>query len=243
MRISENSTPTKRWLIVVLYALAMGWFEAAAVYYLRTIVGRIDPYQAKPLPVVGGLSGAELVREAATLIMLVCVGWLAGRTWRSRFAYFLIAFGIWDIGYSVVLRAWTGWPRTLLDWDILFLLPLPWWGPVITPVLVATGMILFGTVSASNEPPRWPSGRSILVCGVGTVLVLWAFMFDAIRLVGRRASEEQIREFLPTSFPWLLFWIGLALMAIPVLETCLQRVRISGVQRTVMEGETNETVA
>ena len=27
-----------------------------------------------------------------------------------------------------------GWPETVLDWDILFLLPLPWWGPVIAPV-------------------------------------------------------------------------------------------------------------
>ena len=81
----------KRWITVVVYGLAMAWFEAAAVTYLRTIVDRIDPYQAGPLPMPSILGRAELVREAATLIMLVAVGWLAGRTWRSRLAYAVIA--------------------------------------------------------------------------------------------------------------------------------------------------------
>ena len=43
----------------------------------------IEPYQANPLPMHGVLGQVELVREAATLVMLLTVGMLAGRTWRS----------------------------------------------------------------------------------------------------------------------------------------------------------------
>src|SRR5262249_44597649 len=81
-----------RWLTVVLYAMAMAWVESAVVYYLRTMVDRIEPYQPNPLPIVGKFGTAEIVREAATLMMLLTVGILAGRTWRSRIGYSAIAF-------------------------------------------------------------------------------------------------------------------------------------------------------
>ena len=48
-----------RWLVVVLYAVAMAWVEAAAVYYLRSLIHRIVPYQPYPLPVAGGF-GAQI---------------------------------------------------------------------------------------------------------------------------------------------------------------------------------------
>ena len=113
----------------------MAWVEAACVYYLRVLVDRVDPYQQNPLPMVGVLGQVELVREAATLVMLAAVGMLAGRTRRAQVGYAAVAFGIWDIFYYVFLRAIGDWPRSLFDWDILFLLPLPWWGPVLAPVL------------------------------------------------------------------------------------------------------------
>jgi hypothetical protein len=117
-----------RWFVVTLFAIAMAWVESAVVFYLRTMIDRIEPYQPNPLPEFGGLEKAELTRELATLVMLAAVGWLAGRNWRSRMGYFLVAFGVWDIFYYVFLKVLTGWPRSLLDWDILFLIPLPWWG-------------------------------------------------------------------------------------------------------------------
>ena len=117
----------RRLLVVTGFAVAMAWVEAAVVFYLRRLVDRIEPYQANPLPIAGDIGGAELVREAATLVMLLTVGWLAGRTGRSRFGYFVAAFGVWDIFYYVFLIPMTGWPRSLLDWDILFLIPLPWY--------------------------------------------------------------------------------------------------------------------
>ena len=71
-----------RWAIVMAFAIAMAWVEAASVFYIRTVVDRIEPYQANPLPIHGALGNVELWREAATLVMLATVGMLAGRTWR-----------------------------------------------------------------------------------------------------------------------------------------------------------------
>ena len=81
----------------------------------------------------GVLGPVELVREAATLVMLLAIGALAGRTGRTRLGYTAIAFGVWDVFYYVFLRMMAGWPKSLLDWDVLFLLPLPWWGPCSRP--------------------------------------------------------------------------------------------------------------
>src|SRR5690348_10530003 len=122
-----------RWLLVVAFGIAMAWLESATVYYLRVMVDRVNPYQADPLPIRGILGPVELVREAATLVMLLAVGALAGRTWRTRIGYTAIAFGIWDIFYYVFLNVICGWPASVFDWDVLFLLPLPWWGPVLAP--------------------------------------------------------------------------------------------------------------
>jgi hypothetical protein len=95
----------RRWGVVVVFAMAMAWVESAVVFYLRTMIDRIDPYQPNPLPVIGSLGHVELVREAATLTMLLTVGMLAGRNWRSRLGYTAVAFGVWDICYYVFLRA------------------------------------------------------------------------------------------------------------------------------------------
>src|SRR5712671_7170615 len=95
---------SKRWSVVMLYATAMAWVESSVVFYLRTMVGRIDPYQPNPLPLATGFGLAELVRAAATLLMLLAVGTLAGRTWRSRLGYSAVAFGTWDIFYYVFLE-------------------------------------------------------------------------------------------------------------------------------------------
>ena len=89
--------PTRRWLTVIFFALAMAWVESAVVFDLRTFIDRIEPYQPNPLPLIGKLGPVELVRELATLIMLFTVGMLAGTTRRARFGYMLIAFGVWDI--------------------------------------------------------------------------------------------------------------------------------------------------
>src|SRR6185312_6153229 len=101
MKMTQNVETWRRWWLVVAYAVAMAWVESAVVYYLRTMIDRINPYQPNPLPMIGGMGPVEMVRELATLIMLFTVGALAGRNWRARFGYSAIAFGVWDIFYYV----------------------------------------------------------------------------------------------------------------------------------------------
>jgi hypothetical protein len=222
MNPNEPQPQRRRYLVVVVFALAMAWVESAVVFYLRTHIDRIEPYQTNPLPVVGGFGRAELVREFSTLVMLFAVGFLAARTWRARIGYMLIAFGAWDIFYYVFLKVMCGWPNSLVDWDILFLLPLPWWGPVLAPVLIATLMISWGTLAVliEHNPPRHVSkGRIWLVCLTGVVVALYVFMADALRVSAHGVSA--VREVLPVWFNWPLFLVALGLMSVPVAHELL----------------------
>ncbi len=213
----------ERWIIVVIFAAAMAWGESAAVLYLRTLIDRVEPYQPDPLPVSVGLGQIELVREAATLVMLCAVGWLAGRTPHTRVAYAAIAFGAWDILYYVFLVPMSGWPHSLFDWDILFLLPLPWWGPVLAPALIAALMIVGGTVITQVDQPYAPLLPRRFAWGLATIgaaLALYTFMADAICVTGEGSTA--IRNVLPTRFNWQWFIVALTLLAAPIIDLSWQ---------------------
>ena len=211
-QISERT----RWAIVMTFAMAMAWVEAASVFYIRALVDRIEPYQAHPLPINGVLGTVELWREAATLVMIAALGVLAGRTWRRRAGYAALAFGAWDIFYYVFLRLISGWPRTLLDWDILFLLPLPWWGPVLAPVSIALVMILWGTLATQSDDGATDARWAWALACVGIVLALAVFMLDTSRALPE--GRDAVLEVLPTTFQWPLFSVALLLMATPALH-------------------------
>lgn len=205
-----------RWVSVMAFAIAMAWVEAASVLYIRALVGRIEPYQRDPLPISGALGNVELWREAATLVMIATMALLAGRTWRRRAGYAAIAFGTWDIFYYVFLRLISGWPKTLLDWDVLFLLPLPWWGPVLAPVSIALVMILWGTLATQSRDPATEARWAWVLASVGIALALAVFMIDALHALPH--GRDAVMQVLPTTFNWSLFWVALLLMASPVLH-------------------------
>ncbi|MBW1914198.1 MAG: hypothetical protein JRI86_04595, partial [Deltaproteobacteria bacterium] len=134
------------WIRVIIFSIAFAWVESSVVVYLREIyfngafnfplvINWVDGGQA-----YDPLMGIELGREAATIIMLGAMGCIAGKNRLQKFSFFIISFGIWDIFYYVWLKVMVNWPENLMTWDILFLLPLPWVGPVITPVLIALAM-------------------------------------------------------------------------------------------------------
>lgn len=205
------------WLFVLLFGIAMAWFEAATVYYLRALFGRIEPYQRNPLPISAAFGWVELLREAATLVMLLLVGAIAGRTWRQRLGYTAIAFGVWDIFYYVFLRWMTGWPRSLFDWDVLFLLPLPWWGPVVAPMSIAFLMIVWGTLASQRRGRNGSAGWTAWgLNGLGIALALYVFMADALRTV--HLGLDATMQVLPAAFDWGTFAVALALMAAPIAQ-------------------------
>ncbi len=206
-----------------VFAVAMAWMEAATVVYLRSLVNRINPYQIHPLPFAVLPAWVELVREAATLLLLLSVAWLAGTAWRNRSGYFLFAFGIWDIFYYIFLKVIVGWPKTLFDWDVLFLLPVPWWGPVLAPMLISLLMVLGGILLSRNSANRidnHPRRLSWLLCLAGIFTLLYLFMQNS--LMASLEGNETVQNLLPTNFHWALFVIALCLAAFPIFDIAVR---------------------
>jgi hypothetical protein len=156
-----------RLLLVVVFAIAMGWLEAVVVVYIREILGIARDAVTYPaedemmarLRDPPWLLLTEQSREAATLIMLTAVAWLAGSRWRSRFGAFLVSFGVWDIVYYIALYVLLRWPPSLATLDLLFLIPPHpgWYQPVWVPVAISCGMIATGVLLfRRDERPAEP---------------------------------------------------------------------------------------
>jgi hypothetical protein len=160
----------------------------------------------------------EAWREAATIIMLVAVGWLAGRNRIDRLAYGMFAFAMWDIWYYVWLKVLVNWPKTLMDWDTLFLIPFPWLGPVLSPVLIAGLICVVAALIVyqvnRQEAPKFTSFRAgVVICG--GLLALYVFMAGAIQDWLRGGTNWRSTQ--PGVFNWPLFLIAFLMMAIPSL--------------------------
>jgi hypothetical protein len=163
-----------------------------------------------PLNPIPDFSGIEIVREAATLVMLAMVGCLAGRGTAGRLGAFALAFGLWDIFYYVFLRIFVGWPATLWTPDVLFLIPLPWWGPVLSPMLAALVIVAAGALAMARElgdgvPP--PARLDVALVVLGTLVCLAAFMADALRALPRGLLAAYLVRGGP--FPWPVYLVGL----------------------------------
>ncbi len=204
-----------RWIVVALYATGMAYVEAAAVLYLRTIYGGIDPVGPRqphfdPLP---DYVWIEIGREAATILMLAAVGYLAATTLAGRIGAFAVAMGVWDIMYYVFLWLFAGWPSSPLAPDVLFLIPLPWWGPVLSPMLVAAVIVLAGAAAMARELgdglPRPKRGEVIAVLA-GCGLCLLAFMANALAELWRGGLEAAYYS-RGGAFPWAIYAIGVLL--------------------------------
>ena len=149
---------------VFLFGIFFGLLEAIVVVYLQNILNadKLLSYSASSsdvqlsLGVIAFLkpeaSGIlmqssrilflEQLREGSTIIMLLSLAWAVSKKFKEGLAYFLLAFATWDIFYYIFLRVITGWPNSLLDLDLFFLLPVAWVGPVITPITISLGLII-----------------------------------------------------------------------------------------------------
>ena len=209
---------TRRLLPVAVFAVAMAFLEAAVVVYLRRLTGVLEPaLDASTFD--AGIAAIEVGREAATLVMLAALGWACGRGAASRVGFACFAFGTWDVFYYVWLKVLLGWPASLLTPDILFLIPLPWWGPVLAPVLIALLMAGAGAVAVAQDErgsPPCPGRGDLAMAGAGIVLALYAFMADS--LAALPATAEQLAQLRPKGFSWGVYGAGLALMALGTIR-------------------------
>jgi len=176
----DDRSYASRLMYVMLFAVAMGYFEAVVVVYLREIFypeGFTLPLKTIP----PRLMVIELCREASTVVMLAVVAALAAKKFWERFGWFIILFGVWDIFYYIFLKVTLNWPATFTDWDILFLIPLPWFGPVIAPVLIAVVMTVVGisiTKLCRDGYDFRPTKPGWILSIAGTAVLLYSFMCD-----------------------------------------------------------------
>lgn len=192
---------------VLVFGIAFGYVEAAVVVYLQTALG-IAPGGLFPLREAGGeasrLIAIEVGRELATLVMLAAAGVVAGASRWERLAWLAVAFGAWDIAYYGWLRLFIGWPYSPSTWDVLFLVPAPWVGPVWAPVSVSLALVGVGIAAASRLRGGMPLAvtRWTIAAGVaGGVLVVASFLAGA---------PETMAGGAPESFAWPLFGAGMA---------------------------------
>ncbi len=194
---------------VVLFGLAMAAAEAAVVVYLRDLFGTgaslfpvLDPGADARVARIGIV---EMAREAATVLMLAGMAMLAGSTGWQRWAFFMLGFGAWDLLYSAWLYVFLGWPSSPMTWDVLFLIPVVWTGPVLAPSLVALCLVAAAWAVLALGERLTRAFRGIdwaleVVAGLTVILAFCANARDCFRL-----GEPELR------FPWTIFSTGMIL--------------------------------
>jgi hypothetical protein len=208
----KSKETLRQWIWVAIFSIGFAWVESAVVVYLREIFygGSFNfpilvnwengEYTGNPVTFI------ELGREIATIVMLIAVGYAIGKNSLQRFSFFMIAFGIWDMFYYVWLWVMISWPESIMTWDILFLIPLPWVGPVIAPVLIALTMAVAGTVIIIYDEKgyrilfNWYDWVIVLSCGL---LLIVAFCWDWKNIV--RLPDGVSRSGIPNPFLWALY--------------------------------------
>lgn len=210
-------------MLLLIFSIAMGILEAIVVVYLRKIfysTGFKFPLKLIPGPILK----VEILREFCTIIMLVSIALIAGRNKLQSFSYFLFCFAVWDISYYVGLKMILGWPPSLFTWDVLFLIPFPWIGPVLAPLISSFTMIvlslLFLFMLNRNKNFKVKIAEWIFIC-LGTAFIfisfMWAYasiiisdnLLKSILTFKHQNLDNITLNFSPTSYHWIIFTLGI----------------------------------
>ncbi|MBA7674964.1 hypothetical protein ES703_83192 [subsurface metagenome] len=185
----------------VIFAIAMAYLESAAVIYLRLLyypAGFQFPSVEIPLSVFL----TEMGREAATIVMIFSLARLLSRNTRERAAYFIFCFGVWDIFFYIWLKLLLNWPKNLMDWDILFLIPLSWVGPVLSPVIISLIFILSAITILQFESRKTPinfTTRDWLLELSAGLIIISSYLWE---------TDNILKGTKPEVYPWWLWGIG-----------------------------------
>ncbi len=203
-----------------VFAASFALVECAVVIYLRRLYYPEGfSFPLRPMP--PDMAMVEMSREAATLLMLGAVAASAGKGFGQKFAYFMFLFGAWDVFYYVWLWIFTGWPGSFFTPDLLFLLPVPWWGPVLAPLIVAASLCASSVIIIRLEEagarlvPKWLDAE---LAAAGVLMILYAFMSDSEVL---NAGKQ------PPPFKWGIFGLG-EFLAVAAFARLLIRARGRG---------------
>jgi len=227
--------PWKRTAIsLLLFGAAFGYLEAAVVSYLRFLhepvrqrfyPGRppgelfplLRPEQAEDMGTEQRqILAIEIGREAATILMLAGVALAVAQNAGQWAAAFLIAFGTWDITFYLFLKVLLDWPASPFTWDVLFVIPVIWAGPVIAPVLVSAAMIAAGLWhlrrEASENPVRL-GGWNWTAIVAGAMILIVSFTLDYRNIMAGG---------MPHRFRSGVFGLGLAIGVLSYAEAAIR---------------------
>jgi hypothetical protein len=204
----------------------MGFLEAIVVVYLRDIYYP-DGFSFPLRMLDEDTYLIELIREVCTLVMLVGIAVLAARSTFERFSLFLFSFGIWDIFYYVALKIFLDWPESITEWDILFLIPITWIGPVLAPLLCSISMMVMGTsILLLNQRKRQRFNAlewTIVLFGAAMIFVAFVEDFSILlwtadtgpdlgNLLNDPTFINTLTSLIPSKFNWPLFLSGIILV-------------------------------
>jgi len=236
MRSEKKYKSVFLWLIV--FGIAMGLLEAIVVVYIRQIyypTGFEFPLKIFEIK----FYYVEILREIATIVMLVSIGVLTGKNLLQKFCYFLFSFAVWDIFYYIGLKLILDWPSSFLTWDILFLIPVTWVGPVLAPVISSLVFIVFSVTIVRLLEKNIIKNLSLVHWTLflsGVLIVLIVYIWDYSKIIidggyisrlGKLATDKQfiseITSYIPISFKWFLFILGEFLILLPSVIISLKR--------------------
>ena len=205
----------KKFLLLTLFSISFAYVESTIVVYLRGIYypqGFEFPFKL--------ISERHLIieigREFMTMVMLFTVALIAmgkEKGFKNFTSFFIYSFGIWDIFYYVWLKVFLNWPESFFTWDVLFLIPVVWTGPVLSPVLVSIAMITAALLWQSlkgEEAKRYPARGDYAAIIFFCVLILITYMDKTGEFLKdfRLLKEGAEPCFVPKKYNWTLFMIA-----------------------------------
>ena len=194
----------------LVFGIAMAYLESAVVVYLRLLYypeGFRFPLKITTPPI----TIIEMGREAATLVMLWFAAEMSYRQFKEKFALFIFTFGVWDIFYYVWLKIFQNWPVSMFDWDVLFLIPVPWSSPWLAPVLFSTALI-FAAILILYYPERFAEKilkkEEWIVEFFCAALIMLTFFWNTLSILkGRTPDDYQWWLFLSAIIVGLLIFL------------------------------------
>lgn len=229
----------KKFILIGIFAIAMAFVETTVVLYLRKLyyAGGFSFPLTQNIPV--SVVVIEWIREICTLIMLLTIAFIAAKKVYQKFAYFIFAFAVWDIFYYIWLKILLDWPASLLTWDVLFLIPLPWASPVIAPIIVSFTMIFLSLTIVFSHIKRIKFIEWVLMAA-GAILVFSSFIWNYSILIFKNSFYIKISklasisdlskvitispelpkiiyEHIPVTFNWVMFFLGELLAVIAII--------------------------
>ncbi len=211
-------------LYLTIFGIAMGFLEAIVVVYIRQLYYP-NGFKFPMVFITGKILSAELLREFCTIVMLTSISFIAGKTPLQRLSCFIFSFAIWDIFYYAGLKIVLNWPPSLLTWDILFLIPVAWLGPVLAPILCSITMIILAITLLYIQDKKLNFKLKSLESGfiiLGAFLILITFLWDFSKILFTHnllskffdlANNDKflnlLSAYVPVYYNWPLFIIGI----------------------------------